>query len=1493
MRKILGLDLGTNSIGWSVILQDLEKQKGEIIGIGSRIIPMSQDILGKFDSGVSISQTAERTSYRGIRRLYQRDNLRRERLHRVLNILGFLPPHYADNIDFEKRLGQFKEGTEPKLVYRKDETGKYHFIFQDSFYEMVDEFKSYGKDVKIPYDWTLYYLRKKGLSKPLTKEELAWIILNFNQKRGYYQLRGEEIDEEKNKQFVQLKVKDVIDSGENVKGKTLYNVVFENGWEYSKQIVKTEDWIGRTKEFIVTTSTLKNGDIKRTFKAVDSEKDWPAIKAKTEQEIAKSGKTVGEYIYESLLKDPTQKIRGKLVKTIEREFYRKEFEKILSKQIELQPILFTSTLYKSCVEELYSRNEAHQNSIKDKGFQYLFTEDIIFYQRPLKSQKSNISGCQLEYRSYKKENKETGKIEEIKEAVKAISKSHPLFQEFRIWQWLQNVKIYNKEKIVNGKLEDVTSTLLKTEEDWVNLFDFLHGKKELEQKQFVDYFVKKKLIDKKEKDHYRWNYVEDKKYPFAETRAQFISRLSKIKGVADVENFLSEKTQVGTRKDSPFMPRIEQLWHIIYSVSDINEYKSAIEKFAVKHNLDQESFVSNFAKFPPFKSDYGSYSKKAITKLLPVMRMGKYWNESDVLDEIKERANSIMERVKVLRLKGNYTDREFSEVLTQISDDDIQKQLIKSFVSFKDKNPLKGLNTYQATYLVYGRHSEVGDIQHWNSPDDIDNYLENFKQHSLRNPIVEQVITETLRVVRDIWKYYGNSEKDFFNEIHVELGREMKNPAGKREEISKRNTENENTNHRIKEVLKELMNDASIDGDVRDYSPSQQDLLKIYEEGVYQNPKADFSKVSEDEIQKIRRSNNPTSKEIQRYRLWLEQGYISPYTGNPIRLSELFTHKYQIEHIIPQSRYFDNSLSNKVICESEVNEDKSNKTAYEYLAEKKGSVVDGHKLLSIEEYESHVNKYFKSNKQKLKNLLSEDIPEGFINRQLNDSRYISKLVKGLLSNIVREDNEQEATSKNLIPVTGVVTSKLKRDWGLNDKWNEIIKPRFERLNKLTNSNNFGFWDNKINAFRIQVPDEISKGFNKKRIDHRHHALDALVVACTTREHTHYLNALNNEKKNYGLRDKLLIKNKQGDYTKHFLMPWDNFATETKNQLEKIVISFKQNLRVINKANNKFWSYKDENGNLNLDKRGKPVKKLRKQTKGDNWAIRKAMHKETVSGIYNIDTPKGKIATAVRVALTEIKNEKHLAKITDERIREVILPNHLKNYLDKDGKPKYDEAFNQEGIEDLNKNIVELNLGKNHQPIYKIKIFEVGSKFSISEDYNSAKNKKYVEAAKGTNLFFAVYWDEKKQKRNFETVPLNEVITHQKQVAYLPKTERLPIQPNFKKGTFLFTLSPNDLVYVPTNEELDNKDAIDFNNLSKEQINRIYKMVSCTGVECHFVPNKTAKEIKKNENGTNSKNERIQDFYNGECIYDIKEKPVMIKERCIKLKIDRLGNISKV
>ena len=1460
MKRILGLDLGTNSIGWALVNLDFDNKKGEINGLGSRIIPMAQDILGKFDAGQSHSQTAERTGFRGTRRLYQRNNLRRERLHRALNIMGFLPEHYTTFIDFEKHLGQFKKGKEPKLNYRKNKNRKHEFIFMDSFLEMTEDFKLNGLMQNIPYDWTIYYLRKKALSQKISKEELSWIILNFNQKRGYYQLRGEEeeLSEGKDKSFEVLKVRDIIDTGETIRNSDvkLYEVVFENDWKYDKPITKTENWEGKTKEFIVTTSTTKSGEVKRTFKAVDSEKDWAAIKAKTEKDIEYSKKYIGEFIYENLLSNPKQKIRGKLIKTIERKYYRAELEAILKEQTKHHPELLDKQLYLKCVDELYPRNEAHASTIKDKKdfFIYLFVEDIIFYQRPLKSKKSTIGTCQYETRYYI--DKDT---KERKEApLKGISKSNPLYQEFRLWQFLSNLRIYEKEKIVDGKTKldhDVTGELLPDETAWVELFDFLNNKKELEQHQLMKYFSDKKLISKQKKDEpgYRWNYPEDKKYPMNDTKAQFLSRFKKVEGVIPEEFLKSE---------------IEQhLWHIIYSVKDKQEYEKALSKFAKRYSIDEDSFVEAFKKFPPFKNDYGAYSEKALKKLVPLMRIGKYWSEENIHPETLVRIDKI--------LTGEFDER-------------IQDRVRKKAINLHNVESFRGLPIWLAGYIVYDRHSEASNISKWNKPTDIDKYLNQFKQHSLRNPIVEQVVTETLRVVRDIWKFYGDSAKDFFKEIHLELGREMKNPADKRKSMAARQTENENTNQRVKLILDELMKEGV--EDAKSFSPSQQEILKIYEEGVYSNSPNEYEQVKLDEIEKIRRNLSPSKKEIQRYRLWLDQGYVSPYTGQTIQLSRLFTTDYQIEHIIPQSRYFDNSMSNKVICESAINPNpyKDNQTGYEFIKNMGGSMVpelskNGKtvKLFTLEEYESHCKKYFRKNRKKLAYLLSEEIPEGFIERQMNDTRYISKFVKGLLSNIVREEDEQESTSKNLVPVTGSITSTLKHDWGLNDKWNEIVAPRFQRLNELTNTNDFGFWDKKINAFRCQVPKAIEKGFNKKRIDHRHHALDALVIACCTKDHINYITSINTQRNNYSLVSKLRkyeevdIKGVKRKAPKEYKKPWNGFPIEVKKALETTVVSFKQNLRVINKTNNKTWQWREENGQLK--------KKLVPQTKGVNWAIRKPLHKDTVSGRIDIKVPKGKIATATRSALTEIKNQKHIDKIVDKQIREIILPNHLKNYSLGNGSFNFESAFSTDGVDEMNKNIKALNNGKPHQPIYKVPLYEIGNKFPVSENEASSKSKKYVEAAKGTNLFFAIYQSKNKKgetNRQYETIPLNEVIEHQKQVAHLPKDERTLVPLNVEKGELLFTLSPNDLVYVPSDEEMDNPSLVDFENLSKDQVGRVYKTVSSSGYQCFFVRNDIATSI-QNKLEFSSLNKMEKDVDGN-----------MIKERCWKLKVDRLGNVSR-
>ena len=1539
MKKILGLDLGTNSIGWAVVNADEETRNDattylkpvEISAIGSRIIPMSADILGDFDKGNSVSQTAERTGYRSIRRLHERNLLRRERMLRVLKTLGFLPDHFASQIN---EYGKFIKHCEPKLPWYKGPDGKMEFLFNDSFNEMLADFSinqpqliENGK--KIPYDWTIYYLRKKALSQKITKEELAWILLQFNQKRGYYQIRGEEEEQEdKLVEFLAQKVVSVEATNEKKGDEIWYNVHLENGMIYRRTSKEPLDWVGKVKEFIVTTDLEKDGtpkrdkegNIKRSFRA-PKEDDWTLMKEKTEADIENSNKTVGCYIYDALLQNPNQKIIGKLVRTVERKYYKDELKRILEVQQSLIPELKDESLYKACVEELYPNNEAHRNVIAKPDFANLFINDILFYHRPLKSKKTLISNCPYESH-FGKEGDEY--------PVKCIAKSNPLFQEFRLWQFVQNLRIFEREKEVAGKLMtdvDVTNEFLKTEDDFVKLFDWLNDRAAIKQDTLLNSYFKFKKQKGQEQYSYRWNYVEDKEYPCNETRTTILNGLTKC-GVS--AGFLTKEQEMA-------------LWHILYSVEDKIEIGKALKKCAEKNNLP-ESFAEVFAKIKPFPKDYGSYSEKAIKKLLPLMRIGKYWSIDVIETKTKERIDKI--------ITGEY-------------DEKIKNRVREKAINLTDETHFKGLPIWLACYIVYDRHSEAKDIGKWYKPEDIDNYLKEFKQHSLRNPIVEQVVTETLRTVRDIWRQEGR-----IDEIHVELGREMKNPADKRKRMTESILQNENTNLRIKSMLMEFMNPEMGIENVRPYSPSQQDILRIYEENALDNltkddPEFDF-------VNKISKTAQPSKSDIVRYKLWLEQKYRSPYTGEMIPLAKLFTTAYEIEHVIPQSRYFDDSFSNKVICEAEVNKLKDRQLGFEFIKNHKGEKVQINQgntveILSVEAYEKFVKDHYNNNRAKMKKLLMDDIPDGFIERQLNDSRYISKVVKGLLSNIVREklvngEYEQEAVSKNLISCNGSITDRLKKDWGMNDVWNNIVLPRFKRLNELTGKNVF----TAISAEGHEIPAmplELQKGFNKKRIDHRHHAMDAIVIACATRDH---INLLNNEaahsKHNanrYQLQRKLrrfektIIDGKEYEIAKEFIKPWDSFTTDTKQALENIIVSFKQNLRVINKTTNYYQHY-DENGK----------KVLVPQQKGDSWAVRKSMHKDTVFGEVNlrmiktvslneaIRNPERIVNKDFKVKIKELlrdgrdvkyikkyiednkdvwsdinlskievyyftneTNDRYFAtrkpidtsfnrkkieeSVTDTGVQKILLA-HLDT---KGGDPEL--AFSPDGIDEMNRNVVTLNKGKFHQPILKVRVYEKAEKFAVGQNGN--KSAKFVEAAKGTNLFFAVFatnvddkeTGETKVVRSYLTIPLNVMIDCQKKYG---KQWRSNIETYLKReglvaydAKLLFVLSPNDLVYLPTKEEL--KEGIKVIDR-----NRIYKFVNSGGIQANFIPEYSANTLFTMNKKTQKERFGAETYYTIQDEYGLgspqskNERAVTgetVKEICVPLKVDRLGNIIEI
>ena len=1510
MKNVLGLDLGTNSIGWAKVSMDDDGKYLHDIKLGSRIIPMSQDVISDFDKGKGkkVSQTALRRGFRGGRRLRERCLLRRERLHRVLHVLSFLPEHYDRALGWDKdhpiTYGKFLDDSESKLVWIRTEDDHYRFLFMDSFHEMLADFAQHQPQLvadgqKIPLDWTLYYLRKKALSQPILKEELAWILLNFNQKRGYYQLRGKEEgedqkkkgeDQTKKEEYYELKVVRVEETGEPKGSPISYVIYFENGWFCTKDsITPLHVLVGQNIGVIATWKYEKDGKTLKKNKdgseqitvKIPKEDDWGAYKKRTEKQLETSGQTVGCFIYDHLLAEPSDKIRGNFVRTIERKYYKDELRAILRKQMEFHAELRDSEMLAACAKELYQKNEAHRKNLLQKNMEYLLVDDLLFYQRPLKSKKSLIDNCPYEQHMYEFVDKETGEIKKDQiQNIKCIAKSNPYFQEFRLWQFIQNLRLYRREDDA-----EVTGEYLQSSEDYVRLFLYLNDKEKIKMETVLKDFLGMKKAKGKDAGYpLRWNYVEDKTFSGNETRYEILSALGK----AGLPTEWAEQDN-----------RMYRLWHLLYSVDDTQELRGALKKFK-----DDEVFVESFLKVKPFKKDYGTYSEKAVKKLLAVMRMGSLWHEEDICAKTRTRITNI--------ITGNIDSK--------------LKEKIGGTRAFTTITDFQGLPVWLACYVVYGRHSEVSEIKKWETPEQLMEYIRGFKQHSMRNPIVEQCILEALRTVHDIWKEVGH-----IDEIHVELGRSMKKTAVERERDMRNSMRNENTNLRIRNLLIELKNDKDI-ADVRPYSPTQQEILRIYEEGALQQLTKENKEY--DEIVKISQQAQPTSAQLKRYKLWLDQKYVSPYTGKTISLSKLFTSAYQIEHIIPQKRYFDDSFTNKVICEAEVNQLKSDMLGYEFIKAHGGEIVHctmlgDVKILDEASYKELVVSHYANNNAKRKKLLAEDIPEEFLARQMNDTRYISKMVMSLLSNIVREKDEEEATSKNVIPCTGSITDKLKKDWGLNDIWNTIVMSRFERLNELTKTEAFGRWENKEGkrVFQTNVPPELQRGFSKKRIDHRHHAMDALVIACASRNVINYLNneSAKDSKRREDLRVKLCDKNRI------IRKPWETFTQDALVALENIIVSFKNYVRVINKATNYYERYDEKGKKVNVPQKGVAL-----------WAIRKPMHKETVFGEVNlrrkeivpiakaldtipaicnkalrkyiygliankfnkkqllahfksinyrwnrqdvskveviVESKNNEEMVATRKLLDTSFDNKRIMSITDTGIQKILLC-----YLDaKGGDPTM--AFTPEGIAEMNGDISIYNGGKWHQPIFKVRVStKKGEKFCVGQ--KGCKSKGFVEAADGTNLYFAIYEDQE-GVRSYSTMRLDAVAERLKQGL-------IPVEERNKDGVPLkFYLSPNDLVYIPSEEEGMSEGMCIDNS-------RIYKFVDSSGTTANFVPHtvasliynmdkKTAESfchgnrIIQNEFGVGSPQSKNQRALTGE----------MIKDVCWKLEVDRLGNILRI
>ena len=348
------------------------------------------------------------------------------------------------------------------------------------------------------------------------------------------------------------------------------------------------------------------------------------------------------------------------------------------------------------------------------------------------------------------------------------------------------------------------------------------------------------------------------------------------------------------------------------------------------------------------------------------------------------------------------------------------KNTRKKLSQFKTGDDFKYLNYWEAASIVYGSHStrKIDQVEK----------LERLKPHSLNNPIVEKIVNETLSLVNELREKYG------FDEVRIELARELKASLEEREQMWDAINSNTIRIEFAKSMLRELKREyVNNNLDVATNNKNNIDKIKIIEDVV--------SKLKGKEYEKKRNEFNvdePTRAELSRYLHYLEQNFRCPYTDQPIPLNDIFSYdkKVNIEHIIPQARYLDNSYGNKVITWKAINDLKGNKTAYEFIVSKRPNQdeikIENNKnvkkLVDKEKWEEHVKTMFPKGKKR-RYLLMKEIPEDPIERQLKDTQYINKKLK--------EELEKLCPGK-VWTTTGTVTDILRERWHLNEVMKKLM-----------------------------------------------------------------------------------------------------------------------------------------------------------------------------------------------------------------------------------------------------------------------------------------------------------------------------------------------------------------------------------------------------------------------------------------------------------------------
>ena len=256
---------------------------------------------------------------------------------------------------------------------------------------------------------------------------------------------------------------------------------------------------------------------------------------------------------------------------------------------------------------------------------------------------------------------------------------------------------------------------------------------------------------------------------------------------------------------------------------------------------------------------------------------------------------------------------------------------------------------------------------------------------------------------------------------------------------------------------------------------------------------------NKDAGQAISEYNQNNSRENRfRYRLWKEQKETCTYSGTKIPITKLWTPHLEVDHILPWSKTLDNSFSNKVLVYKSLNQNKSDKTPYEFFSsdtERWKGILDRVKDLPK-------NKQWRFNSNAMEKF--QDDEGGFLARQLNDTRYISKYAKKYLSCIC----------KDIWTVRGQTTSIVR-------------------------SSLFGKKE--------------TSHLGKNRNDHKNHAIDALVIGLIDRS---FVQKISKTAKQVEVQNRGRLEN-IGKAIKTDVLPWASFEEDAKKSIDRIIVSHRK------------------------------------------------------------------------------------------------------------------------------------------------------------------------------------------------------------------------------------------------------------------------------------------------------------------------------------------------